>query len=688
MRTAYVLAMILCMTSWTSARAQSAGASAPPHTLMPVPASVRIEAGRLPIDKSFRVAVTRHSDARLLRGVERALLRLKARTGLEFSHAIGKDAATAALVMEVAGPGEAVQSIAEDESYALHVTAQRATLQAATVVGALRGLETFLQLVARDAAGAYLPLAEIADQPRFRWRGLLIDVCRHWQPVEVIKRNLDAMAAVKLNVFHWHLSEDQGFRVESRRYPKLHEFGSDGLYYTQEQMRDVVAYARDRGIRVVPEFDMPGHATSWFVGDARLATAPGPYAIIREFGVFDATFDPTREEVYRFLDRFVGEMKKLFPDAYWHIGGDEVKSKQWDASPGVAAFKKRRGLKDNEALQAWFNQRLSRILSKHGKRMVGWDEILHSDLPKDTVVQSWRGQKSLGEGAKQGFQGILSAGYYLDGMQTSAFHYAVDPLPAASDLDPVQAARILGGEVCMWGELITPENIDSRIWPRTAAVAERLWSPRSVADVDDMYRRLDAVSLQLEELGLTHLSGPDAMLRRLAATDDIEPLRDLLRLVEPLSLGQRQRARRATQLSSLTTLGDIASPDAPVRRELTALVAAFLRDAAHDQNSRQALAREFQHWQELGAVLARLAASSPQLQDAQGVATNLAALSAAGQEALALLAEGKTPPKEWSAEKLALLDRAAVPQGLLRLAVVPSLRALVIPAGGSAMPGR
>jgi hexosaminidase len=304
------------------------------------------------------------------------------------------------------------------------------------------------------------------------------------------------------------------------------------------------------------------------------------------------------------------------------------------------------------------------------------------------VVQSWRGQKSLGEGAKQGFQGILSAGYYLDGMQTSAFHYAVDPLPAASDLDAGQAARILGGEVCMWGELITPENIDSRVWPRTAAIAERLWSSRSMADVDDMYRRLDSVSLQLEELGLTHLSGPDAMLRRLAGTDDIEPLRELLRLVEPLSLGQRQRARRASQLTPLTTLGDIASPDAPARRELAAWIAAFLRDPARDQRSRQALAREFQHWQELGAVLAPLAVSSPQLQDAQGVAANLVELGAAGQEALALLGEGKTATTEWTAAKIALLDRAAAHQGLLRLAVVPPLRALIVAAGGAAVPGK
>ena len=182
-----------------------------------------------------------------------------------------------------------------------------------------------------------MPAISIDDSPRFPWRGLMIDVSRHFIPLDVLKRNLDGMAAVKLNVFHWHLSDNQGFRVESKKFPKLHELGSDGLYYTQDEVRDLIAYARERGIRVVPEFDMPGHSTAWFVGYPELASGPGPYEIERKWGVFDPAMDPTREETYKFLDEFIGEMARLFPDQFFHIGGDEVNGKQWDANPKIQA---------------------------------------------------------------------------------------------------------------------------------------------------------------------------------------------------------------------------------------------------------------------------------------------------------------------------------------------------------------
>ncbi len=285
---------------------------------------------------------------RLEAAVERTLVRLERRLGVAITRAAKAAKGAPDLIVEVKGPGQTVQTPDEDESYTLTVTPQGAALKAPTVVGALRGLETLLQLVAADSTGFYLPAVSITDAPRFPWRGLLVDACRHWQPVEVIKRTLDGMAAVKLNVLHWHLSEDQGFRVESKRFPRLQELGSDGKYYTQQEIVDVVSYARARGIRVIPEFDMPGHTTSWFVGYPEFASAPGPYAIERKFGVFDPSFDPTREEVYRFIDEFIGEMAPLFPDPYWHIGGDEVTGRQWNSNIRIQKFMRTNGLRTND----------------------------------------------------------------------------------------------------------------------------------------------------------------------------------------------------------------------------------------------------------------------------------------------------------------------------------------------------
>ncbi|HEY0321784.1 MAG TPA: family 20 glycosylhydrolase [Pyrinomonadaceae bacterium] len=650
------------------------------HHLMPVPASIRFQPGRLAFNNSFRVAVNGYKDARLQGAIERTLKRLGDRTGFELPRGLASDAATAGLVIQTQGGGQAVPSVNEDESYTLEVTEKQAVLRAPTVVGVLRGLETFLQLLDGDRAGYYFPLAQIQDKPRFPWRGLLIDVCRHWQPMEVVKRNIDGMAAVKLNVLHLHLTENQGFRIESRKFPKLQQLGSDGLYYTQDEIRELIAYARDRGIRVIPEFDIPGHSTSWFVGYPELASAPGPYEIERKYGVFDPSMDPTREETYKFIDKFLGEMAALFPDAYMHIGGDEVTGKHWRLNPQIQAFMQKKGLKDKQALQAYFNQRVSKILQKYGKKMVGWDEILHPDLPKDIVVQSWRGQKSLAEGAKNGYTGILSNGYYLDHLRTAAQHYLVDPVRADSGLTPEEEARILGGEACMWGEYISQENIDSRIWPRMAAIAERFWSPRTVTDVADMYRRLAFVSVELEELGLTHETYRDKMLRRMAGSQEIEELKTLVSVVEPLKGLGREKIRPTTQQTPLTRIVDVAGADSRAAREFASMLNELLDDAPRFRRDRDRIQSTLNEWRKVHPAIYAVADKAPIMSEAEPLARDLSELSAAALEAVGYLSEGVTPPDQWRDEKLALIERISKLQSEVEFAILPSVKLLVTAA--------
>jgi hexosaminidase len=661
--------------------APASAAAAAAHSLMPVPASVNIMRGRMKVEPSFTAAIQGHSDERLLAGLARALRRLESRTGFEFQRGLASVPGAANLVVQCqgAGRGAAVASLEEDESYTLEVSERQVVINAPTVVGALRGLETFLQLLSGDAGGYFIPEARIRDRPRFPWRGLLIDVGRHWQPVEVIKRNLDGMAAVKLNVLHLHLTEDQGFRIESKTFPRLHRMGSDGLYYTQDEIRELIAYARERGIRVVPEFDVPGHTTAWFAGHPELASAPGPYQIERRFGVHDAAMDPTREETYKFLDAFLGEMAALFPDAYLHIGGDEVTGKHWRLNAQIQAFIAKNNLKDKHGLQAYFNGRIAKILQKHGKRMVGWDEILHPNLPRDILIQSWRGQQSLAAGAKQGYAGILSDGYYLNHLAPAAQIYLVDPVSPDGGLTEAEAARVLGGEACMWAEYASTENIDSRIWPRLAAVAERLWSPREVRDVEDMYRRLDAVAVQLEEVGLTHRTYAGKMLRRLANAERVEPLETLTGVLAPTFFA-RERVRPITQMTPLTRLVDAAAPDARPAREFAAAVDALLNDAPRFESRRERVREFLGAWRDAYVPLRVMADRSPIMRDAEPLAGELSEMSAAGLEAIQYLSANVTPPPLWREEKLVLLDRVAKTPREVDFAILTPLRRLVFAA--------
>jgi hexosaminidase len=648
------------------------------HNLMPAPASITFDNERLAVDESFKVAIRGHSDARLQAAITRFVKRLEGRTVLTLAPGLALDDQLTTLIVHCEGPGKDIPAVDENESYRIDITSRQALLSAPTVVGAIRGLETVLQLLDADRRGYFLPGVKIQDQPRFPWRGLLIDVARHFEPIEVLKRNLDGMAALKMNVLHWHLSEDQGFRVESKKYPKLHQLGSDGNYYTQEQIKDVIAYARDRGIRVVPEFDIPGHSTSWLVGYPELGSAPGPYTIERRPGIFEPALDPTREEVYKFLEGFLGEMAALFPDAYLHIGGDENEGKQWDRNPAIQAYMKAKGIKDNHALQAYFNTRLLKILQKHGKKMIGWDEILQPEIPKDVVIHSWRGTAALAEAARKGYDGILSNGYYIDLIQPASQHYVPDPLPADSTLTPAEAKHVLGGEATMWAEWVTHETIDSRIWPRTGAIAERLWSPRTVTDVNDMYRRLAVISLQLEELGLAHKKNQDMMLRRLLRSDDIGPLKTLVSIVEPVKEYRRYQQRPQTMLSPLTGVVDATTPDSEAARRFALMVDAFLADAPRFQLYRSELGQMMAAWQTSGATLEPLIDRSPSLKEVKPLAANLSVLGETGLEALSYLKLGLSSTPEWRTQSLLKMDEAAKPYGALEFMVVPSVRKLIL----------
>ena len=675
----FVIALLLlgamCATAQQFEKAPSASRE---HNLMPVPAALQFLPGRLKIDASFTAATQGHTDARLASAIYRASRRLEGRTGFELSRDLSNDAASAKLIVECKGPAATVPSVREDESYSLVVSDKQAVIRAATVVGAMRALETFLQLLEGDRDGYFIPAVSIQDKPRFPWRGLLIDVGRHFEPVEVIKRNLDAMAAVKLNVLHWHLTEDQGFRVESKVHPRLHQMGSDGLYYTQDQVRDVIAYARERGIRVMPEFDLPGHATSWLVGHPELGSAPGPYKIERKAGIFEPALDPTREEVYKFLEPFFAEMAALFPDEYMHIGGDENEGHQWTKNAEIQAFMKAKGIKDNHALQAYFNQRISKIFKKVGKKMIGWDEILHPDLPKDIVIHSWRGPTALAEAARKGYDGILSNGFYIDLIFPTSQHYKVDPVAPDSNLTEKELAHILGGEATMWGEWVSPETIDSRIWPRTAAIAERLWSPPSVTDVEDMYRRLDVISLQLEELGLTHEKNADMMLRRIARTGEIGPLKTLVSLVEPVKEYNRNKAQTGGMLTPLTRLIDAARPDSRAARRFAAMVDGLLSDAPHFRRNRDSIKVVLTEWRDVRPALDIMIDKAPVLREAEQLPRDLSDIGTVGLEALSYLAAGLAPPDGWRDAKLAVLAEAAKPKAEVEFAMLEPVKKLII----------
>ena len=443
------------------------------------------------------------------------------------------------------------------ESYRLTITPRGVAISAGGGAGVFYALQTLRQVAQSpgNGAGRGLPALEISDRPRFRWRGLHLDVARHFFPVEFVKRYIDLMARYKYNTFHWHLTDDQGWRIEIRQYPRLTSVGAwrketilqknfdpyigdsipYGGYYTQAEIRDVVKYAADRYVTIVPEIEMPGHAKAALAAYPELACTPGPFEVGTVWGVEDDIYCPT-DRTFHFLDNVLTEVMALFPGKYIHIGGDEVPKIRWKQSAFAQQLMRREGLKSEDELQSWFVRRMERFLSSHGRRLIGWDEILEGGIAPEATVMSWRGTAGGITAAQAGHDVIMTPGshVYFDHLQgPPAFEplgiggytpldkvYAFEPVPA--ELTATEARHVLGAQANMWTEYVTaPAQVEYMIYPRALALSEVLWSPAPARDWTSFVGRLPVVLHTLDGLRVNyHIPDVAGLERDVTTLDD------------------------------------------------------------------------------------------------------------------------------------------------------------------------
>jgi hexosaminidase len=635
---------------------------------MPLPSHAVQGQGEFLIDGSFGITLNGYTEPRLERARQRFLDTLSRETGVP----LWREAAVNQLhfTVHTAGPSLPVQELGEDESYRLEISPTDVQLTAANPLGVMHGLQTFLQLVRVTTKGFAVPVGTIDDAPRFPWRGLLIDSGHRFVRLPVVKRNLDGMEAVKLNVFHWRFADDQGFHIESKKFPLLQQKASGGFYYSQDEVREIVAYARDRGIRVVPEFDMPCHTASWFPGYPELGSGQNPAQ--------SSAMDPTRESTYKILSGFIEEMTTLFPDSYFHTGGDECDFHEWESNPHIQQYMHAHGIKDGAAMQAIFTGRVQKIVAGNKRIMMGWDEVLQPNTPKDVVIQSWRGPKSPADAARSGNRDVLSYGYYIDLNQSAAEHYLVDPLgdPSAAKLTPEEKARILGGEATMWTDIVSDENLDNRVWPRTAAIAERLWSPKEVQDVDSMYQRLEIVSQKLDYYGLRHRLITEEMLERMSGDPNPVALRTLASVVQPPRGYDRQQLRNFSDFTPLNHLDDAVPPESETARRFDVISKRIASGKGTPQDWQQAQ-ECLVLWRDNDAKLQPLLARSFLTQDLATVSRNLSQVAEVGLHALENLKENRPVSADERQRNIDFLKNSAKPQAVLLLMVAPSVQRLV-----------
>lgn len=651
--------------------------SASPNTnlnLMPYPHSVALKSGQLAITKDFSIYIEGYKSERIQQLAQRIIQRVEAQTGLPLLTPFSPSKKQATLVINVEKAAkEKIQDINIDESYELTVNNNQIILESNRPYGVIRGAETLLQLIKTTKDGYFVPQIEIEDEPRFPWRGASFDSSRHFISIDTIKRQLDGFASAKMNVFHWHLWDDQGIRIQIESYPKLWQDTADGDVYSKEDIRGVVEYARLRGIRVIPEISLPGHASAVAHAYPELMSGEGKqsYQQQRNWGVFVPLMNPLNPELYVFFDKVFNEVTELFPDEYIHIGGDEPNYQQWTDNKAIQTFIADNNIDGNRGLQSYLNTRIEKMLNDKGKKIMGWDEIWHKDLPTSIVIQSWRGHDSIAQAAKEGYSGLLSTGFYLDQPQPTSYHYRNDPMPKGPQVDdqlhsgetfetytwqkprgkggpregtltiitakngdvraftdysgksrakvdileyrqglsfrghfdnfmsytefnlvfknkklakesyqlignvrwpttgtltaassikeskipeanggyPValttkEQALILGGEAAIWAENYDDLTVEARIWPRTYAIGERLWSAENLTDEGSMYQRLEAMNNWATiSVGLQHQSNSYQQYLRLANGGDVAAIASFADYAEPAQYYARNWAK-------------------------------------------------------------------------------------------------------------------------------------------------
>ncbi|MFB6318458.1 beta-N-acetylhexosaminidase [Saccharicrinis sp. FJH54] len=645
------------------------------NTIVPLPEKTVSGDGFFVLNSSLPVVLNGQVNDQALRAVERLKTGLTYRTRITFDNQpFIKQQVKSGIILEAKASTRLMPGM--DESYTINVDTSAVRITAATTVGVLHGVETLLQLVQKRDSVWIIPALTITDKPMLAYRGLLLDPARRFLSVDAIKKTLDAMAAVKLNVLHLHLSDDQGWRIESKRYPSLQIMASDGKFYTQTQIRDLVKYASDRGIIIIPEVDIPGHATAILTAKPNLASADTTYVPDRSFGIHTPVLNPAKDETYAFLTNLFREIDSLFPGPYIHIGGDEVVYDNWKDNPEIDAFRENKGLKDFKALQGYFVKRMTDSIKPMGKTVIGWEEVARDGLDKEVVLQCWKSKGLAYTYAKQGLKTILSNGYYLDTFYSLKDYYNNDPLPADVNFKPEHRNNYLGAEACLWGELVDERILGFRLWPRMAMLADRFWSTEK-RDRRSLAAATEAINLQLLEHNLNQIGAPFSILYEIAGSKDIAPLIELRGLVTPVKGYYRHGSGYNNTLTPLNTFADAADTD-PANLDLFYnALREFIIAGSSDANFDLVAGKLFA-WEEYYERNKEYYQGNSRLKELEPLAKNLSETARIANEAMEYIVKGKVPKDVWLNNAKKVMEEAKKPVAGVQLTVVDQLEKILV----------